>query len=408
LIPDHHEAYVSEETFDEVQEMLDQNAQRIPANPGAAKAGRALLAGLLRCRRCGHRLQVSYGGRHHPNVYRYVCVRARVDRGEPKCIGFSGVNVDKRVGDEILSVVRPGAIEASLREEENEHGQQEDLLQAFHLDLEAARYASLRAQKQFDGVDPDNRLVADELERRWNDALERVRRLEDRIAQEEGAMAQLKLQDEETLSGLALDVERVWNAPASDIRIKKRIARTVIEEILVDLDEASSSISLIVHWKGGTHTPLSVPRRRYGELNGTCPDVLEAIRQLSMVMSDVDVAKALGRAGLRTRRGLTWSGHRVASIRCSQKIPVFSGERKRELGCMTLVEAAEALAVSTRTLKRAIVRGELKAVQPVKNGPWILFEADLNSFAPNARNQTAPDGAVDTNSTQLNLGISDT
>ncbi len=155
--------------------------------PGAAKNGQALLTGLLRCSRCGRKLTVRYTGSGH-DVLRYSCMRGWLDNGEPRCIAFGGISVDEAIGREVLRVVQPAAIEASMLASEELSRQRDDILDALHRDLEAARYAAERAQRQYDAADPENRLVTAELERRWNLALQHVREIEVRIEQHGAAI----------------------------------------------------------------------------------------------------------------------------------------------------------------------------------------------------------------------------
>src|SRR5262249_5075819 len=143
---------------------------------GAARRGTALLAGLLRCRRCGRKLTVHYTGVRH-DVPRYSCNRGWIDNAEPRCIAFGGLPVGGEIGRQVLRVVRPAALEVAMAAHEDDRRQHDDALAALRRDLEAARYAADRARRQFDAVDPANRLVADELERRWNAALVQVRAL---------------------------------------------------------------------------------------------------------------------------------------------------------------------------------------------------------------------------------------
>src|SRR5262249_5783900 len=134
---------------------------------GAATRGPALLSGLLRCRRCGRKLMVCYTGTAR-NVLRYACMRGARDNGEPRCISFGGVVVDDAMTREPLRAGQPAATDAAVVASETAAHQQDEVVQAWTRELEAARYAARRAQKQYDAADPDNRLVADELERRWN------------------------------------------------------------------------------------------------------------------------------------------------------------------------------------------------------------------------------------------------
>src|SRR5215510_2258405 len=151
-------------------------------NLGAVQKGPALLGGLLRCRACGRKLMVRYWG-ERGDIVRYGCKRGWLDNGQPRCIAFGGTTVDEAIGQQLLRVVQPAAVESAIMASEEEVRKQDEALEALKRDLEAARYAAQRAQKQYDHADPENRLVADELERRWNVALQRVRELEMRIDQ---------------------------------------------------------------------------------------------------------------------------------------------------------------------------------------------------------------------------------
>jgi DNA invertase Pin-like site-specific DNA recombinase len=171
---DHHEAYVDRGTFERIQKMIEQNGQARSRTIGAARRGSSLLAGLLRCRRCGRKLLISYSG-ERADVCRYECARGNDQDGGARCIGFSSVDVDARISEELLAVVRPAAIEAALMAATHERGLRDATISALDNEIEAARYAATRAWRQYDAVDPENRLVADDLERRWNDTLERVK-----------------------------------------------------------------------------------------------------------------------------------------------------------------------------------------------------------------------------------------
>jgi len=181
LIPNAHEGYVSWEQHQQIRQAITENA-RGGEHSGLVQGGAALLPGLLRCRRCGRKLTVLYTGNHH-NVLRYECRRGWLDYGEPRCIGFGGMPVDEALAQEVLRVVQPAAVEAAILASEEEARKQDEVLEALGRDLEAARYAAQRAQKQYDAADPENRLVADELERRWNQALQRLQEIERRIEQ---------------------------------------------------------------------------------------------------------------------------------------------------------------------------------------------------------------------------------
>jgi DNA invertase Pin-like site-specific DNA recombinase/ribosomal protein L28 len=409
LLQEHHESYLSQEKFNRVQEMISQNVR--DGGAGAVKPGLALLGGLLRCRRCGRKIMVAYTGSHH-QVPRYCCERGRLDNGEPSCISFGGFAVDDAVAAEVLRVVQPGAIEAAAEVAREATAQRADIVDALRLEVQAARYAADRAQSQYDEADPRNRLVADELERRWNVALEKLARVEDRLVEAQRARDSCVVPDEEAMIRFAEDFERVWEHPRTDIKLKKRIIRTLIEEIIVDIDEQVAQLIIVIHWKGGVHTELRVARRRRGQnAKQTSKDIVDAVRVLALVCTDHVIACVLSRNGELTGRGNRWTKERVTSLRSWHRIPRYRPELQQKEGWMKLTEAAHYVGVTSKTLRLAIDRGMVEALHPLAKGPWILkretlddsqIRAYFNQCGQHRRTPTRP------LSGQLDLGISAT
>lgn len=377
LIPNHHEGYVSWDEFLKLQEMLAQNRQMVGA-PGATKPGAALLAGILRCRRCRRKLNVSYTGRDH-NVPRYVCTRGYLDQGEPKCLNFGGAPVNDAVAKEILRVVQPAAVEAAIEAGRDVSRRDLDHIAAIQHDLAAARYEAARVERQYNAADPENRLVTDELERRWNAALERVGELEQRLMQEQRRCEERAAPDIVELGNLAEDLHEVWGHANADMRLKKRIVRTLIREIVVDVDRQAGQATLVIHWQGGVHTELRIPVRKRGSSRcHTLPETVEAVRQLSLICPDKIIAAYLNRNQLVTGFGNRWTQQRVASLRSHHGIPCCTTERRAEEGWLTLTEAAKLIGTSSTTLRLAVERGEIRAVHPLPDGPWIFHRQDLD------------------------------
>lgn len=396
---DHHEPYVDRATFDRVQKMIEHNAQARSRTIGAARRGSSLLAGLLRCRRCGHKLLVSYSGAQH-DVCRYECSRKNMDDGAARCISFSSVDVDARIADELIAVVRPAAVEAALAAGTHERSLRDSAVSVIENELEAARYTATRAWRQYDAVDPENRLVADDLERRWNDALERVNEIEQHIAERRAeTLPQMPAADR--FATLAADLDAVWNAETTDRVLKKRIARTLIEEVVADVED-DREIVLLIHWKGGVHTRMRIAKRRRGNNGVRTPvDVVEAIRALALAFDDQRVAMFLSRAGLKTAKGLPWSQQLVRAVRSAQGI-AFRSPNHAEEWC-TLDEAAARYHVAPKTLRAAVANGNLTALRPLANGPWLFRQDDLRrwvSSKPKRNTPAAPSSA------QLALTIS--
>ncbi|MGA8308960.1 MAG: recombinase family protein [Terriglobales bacterium] len=368
LIPGAHEGYVSWGEFERIAGAIRENTQ----GAGAVKNGPALLTGLLRCSRCGRKLTVRYTGSGH-DVLRYSCVRGWLDNGEPRCIAFGGISVDEAIRREVLRVVQPAAIEASVLASQELGRQQDDILDALHRDVEAARYAAERAQRQYDASDPENRLVTAELERRWNVALQHVREIEERIEQHGAAADASPAASLEELYQLSQQLETLWTDPATSVRLKKRIVRTLIEEVLVDVDSSASELVLTLHWKGGAHTEQRLPRRRRGQCSTqTSRELIEAVGVLARICNDDLIAGILNRNGHLTGRGNRWTRERVTALRSHHRIPCNKRDEQQPQPWMNLTAAAALLDVSPRTLRLAIDRGDISADHPFADGPWVI------------------------------------
>ena len=260
LLVDHHPGYISWEEYLENQQRLEANvAWGDGESSGAAKAGTALLSGLLRCGRCGRKLQVVYSG-NGGRVPRYGCRGDRGDRGSSSCLTIGSLRVDRAVVHSVLAAIQPAGIEAAVKVSECAQAEDDEKRKALELALERARYEANRARRQFDAVEPENRLVAGELEARWNHALEQVAALEARIAAMGERSAPLNEEQKTELMALGDDVRTLWDHPDAPVQLKKRILRTVLNEIIVQSERESRTHRLILHWAGGVHTELSVER----------------------------------------------------------------------------------------------------------------------------------------------------
>ena len=375
LIPGVHEGYVSWERAEAIRKMVSDNA---PAgrHHGAPKHGDALLAGLLRCRRCGRKLTLRYTGVKH-DIPRYSCWRGLLDNGEPRCIAFGGLRVDDAIEDALLRVVEPGAIAAAKEAEAEAAHRRDQVRDALTREIEAARYAGDRAFRQYDTADPENRLVAGELELRWNRALVRVANVESRLADHERSVPVAPPGTTTDLATLGADLKSVWTAPSTDARLKKRIVRTVIEEVIADIDEDPAEIVLTVHWSGGVHTELRLPKRRRGQRNSTSADIIAAVRLFVLLANDDLIAGILNRNGLVTGHGNRWTRERVTALRSHHKIPVFRPSQDGIEPWLTLNKAATLLGVSTKTLRLAAEVGEVEGDHPLPQGPWVFSRSLL-------------------------------
>jgi hypothetical protein len=374
LMPGAHEGYVVWERAEAIRRMVSDNMPT-SRHHGAPKHGDALLAGLVRCRRCGRKLTVRYTGMKH-DIPRYACHRGLLDNGEPRCIAFGGLRVDDAIEAAVLKVVEPGAIAAAIAAEAEVSQQRDQVREALGRDLEAARYAADRAFRQYDAADPANRLVAGELETRWNKALARVTEVEAKITGHD-TVAPSRAETPLTLTSLASDLTAVWTAPTTDARLKKRIVRTLIREVIADIDVKAAEIVLVIHWMGGVHTEFRLPLRRKGQRNSTSPDIITAVRNLVLIANDDLIAGTLNRNGLVTGNGNRWTRERVTSLRSNYGIPVYTPTPDGIEPYLNLSKAARLLGIAPKTLRIAAESGEIEALHPLPDGPWIFSRSTL-------------------------------
>jgi hypothetical protein len=311
-----------------------------------------------------------------------------MDNGEPRCIAFGGLRVDDAIEEALLTVVGPGAIAAAIAAEREANQRRDQVRDALKRDLEAARFAADRAFRQYDAADPANRLVAGELEARWNKALARVTEVEGKIAAHDAATL-APILDPGSLATLAADLKTVWAAPSTDARLKKRIVRTVIHEVIADIDPEAAEIVLVVHWIGGVHSEMRLPRRRRGQRNSTSADVIAAVRQLALIANDDLIAGILNRNGLVTGNGNRWTRERVTSLRSHHRISVYKPADDGIEPWLNLSNAARLLHISPRTLRLAAQAGEIDAIHPLPDGPWIFSRAALSTSSARAITERA-------------------
>jgi excisionase family DNA binding protein len=250
------------------------------------------------------------------------------------------------------------------------------------LEVERARYEADRCQRQFHSVEPENRLVARTLESRWNQALDRVGQLERELAEIADADKALSVQEQEKLRHLAADLPRLWNHPAAPFELKKRILRSVIQEMVLYVE--ATTLRILVHWQGGQHTEINLRKRKPGEHRWkTSEDTLGLIRQLARLMPDVQIAGQLNRMRIKSAKGHTWTRERVGNFRTVYDIPRYTPGERQERGELSLDEVAESLRVSYSTVQRVILRKQLPARRVDPGGPWIVRTEDLKSFQQN-------------------------
>ena len=383
LLKDQHEGYISWSAFEQNQRVIADNATGKGATVrGAVRRGELLLAGLLRCGHCGRKMYVGYGGK----AGRYYCQGALVNHGTERCISFGGLRADDAVGAEVLRVLKPLGIDAAVNALQAQTGETSAAQRQLELALQQARFETAHSRRQYDAVDPANRLVAGELERRWNEALQVAQRIEGEIAGLEASkQAPLGEKERRHLMQLGSDLDLAWSHPAATAATRKRILRAALHEIVVRIE--GDHVEMVVHWQGGDHTALKLKKNTVGKHRWTIPeDTLSLIRELARQMPDRQIARLLNRVGKPTGRGNGWIEARVRSFRSHHGIAVYREGEWTERGEMTLEAVAQIMDVSVMTALRMIQRGVIKGRQPCKGAPWVIKVEDVAAY----RAQNAP------------------
>jgi DNA invertase Pin-like site-specific DNA recombinase len=381
LLRNHHPGYISWEQFEANQQLISENAHmKNRTARKSARGGRALLTGLVRCGRCGRTMRVFYGMRSG-HAHRYHCRGDDSHVGGWLCIGIGGVRIDRAVVAQIVEAISEHAIEAAIRAADQSTKADADIRQALCRELEEVRYESSLAARRYEAVDPTKRLVARELESRWNTSLERVAHLEERIARHDIAAALRPKIDRAALMALARDLPSAWNAPGTDMRTKQRIAHILIHEVLIDLDDATNEAIVTIHWDGGRHTDLRVSRVRCGRYPADRrPSPVEVIRKLGGQWPDREVAVTMNRMRCKPSDGKAWTTIRVRELRERLGIAPFDAAAERA-ETISVDETASRLGICVGSVQKLIRESVLPATQLLPSAPWQVPLAALESEA---------------------------
>jgi DNA invertase Pin-like site-specific DNA recombinase len=374
---DHHAGYITWETFEENLQILRGNNVKGDRDEsvGAVRAGQGLLARLLRCGRCGRKLHVRYWGKRG-TAARYLCQGAFGGGGD-YCQGFGGRLVDERFGQALLAVLSPLGLRASLAAADRVCARDQDQRHALLRQLEQCEYETQRAFEQYNEVDPRHRLVAAELERRWQAKLEERDHLRSALAEMDGAAEVLGERERERVLALGARFREVWASAHCPVELKKRLLRAVVEEVIVNKEEAGV-LRFVIHWKGGSHTQFDMARPLSGHEQRTAPEDVDIIRQLAVRYGDDAIAVVLNKLGRRTGKAKRWNAERVRTARSTYAIPGHS-RTVPDSEILTLGRAAKHCGVSQGTIMRLVNSGILPKHQIVPWAPWEIRRADLDS-----------------------------
>lgn len=394
-------AYITPERFWVNQARLEANRARQEA-AGAVRNGPSLLGGLLRCGRCRQRLMVSYTDRGHG--LRYTCGRAAVEYAEPLCQGLAGRPLDDFVATQILVALTPAALELSLTAADDLEQERQQLHQHWQQQVERARYEAERARRQYDAAAPENRLVARELERRWEEALRQQRRLEEEYARFERTQpVELSAAERQQIGALAHDLPAMWQAPATTAADRQRITRLLVEEVVVAVRGDSERVDVTIHWVGGQATQHEVVRpvkcyEQLADYDRLCKRIDE-LREEGLALAAV--AERLNTEGFRPpKRSKIFNSSMIGQLLWRRGA---GGRRPRSLaedGLLDehewlLTDLARKVGMPPVTLHRWVRVGWVHARKlPTPGGHWVIW-ADAQELERMARLRSCPRGWSD-------------
>jgi DNA invertase Pin-like site-specific DNA recombinase len=394
-------AYITPERFWANQERLAANRSRMEA-AGAVREGPSLLAGILRCGRCGQRMVVTYGG--PASRLRYSCCRAMVEYAEPLCQGLSGRVLDDLVAAQVLAALEPAALELSLAAADDIQQERARLHRNWQQQLERARYQAERAQRQYDAVEPENRLVVRELERRWEEALKEQRRLEEEYARfSRSQPAGLSAVEREQIRALAAELPKLWHASTTTAADRQRVIRLLVKEVVATVRGTSEWVDVTIHWAGGLSTSHEVVRpvqcyqqmADYGRLMNRIDKLREAGQTLARV------AEQLNREGFHPpKRSAKFTSAILAVLLAKRGRSGPRPQAVAEEGILgehewLLTDLARKLEMPQVTLHRWIRVGWVHARKlPTPGGHWVVW-ADADELDRMSRLRTCPRGWSD-------------
>lgn len=357
---------------------------------------------LLRCGRCGRKMQVTYSGSDGHSI-RYACVRGFHHHGtETTCQTLGGARLDKAIAAAFLEAVTPAGIAASVGAITELTEQHEGRLAGQRLALERAEFEAQRAERQFDACEPENRLVARTLERKLEETLAMVAREQHALAALEHARpAPLTPPEREALSSLARDLPKLWAANSTTPRDRKELLRALIDEVVVTVKRPENTAEAEIFWEGGAHSTLTVKLPRQGQTTRTDEDTIELIARLAAHHPDQQIAAILNRQHRTTGTGNPFTATRVRSARQRARIPAAPPPDPNS-DTVTIEQAAAQLNASPATIRRWLRQGLLPGEQVTTNATWRIRLTDeiRSQFVP-----AIPDGYLPLNEAAKRLGV---
>jgi DNA invertase Pin-like site-specific DNA recombinase len=393
LIKDHHPGFIDWDTYQANQSRISGNIRPKAHQPGtgAIREGAALLQGLATCGTCGRKLAVYYDGASKSTPGYYCTGTGTLVEGRgTRHLRVGGLAIDTTVAQAFLAALQPTALHACLTAAQQLEDGHDAALAQWRRQVEQARYQASRAERRYRAVDPDNRLVARGLETDWEHALATLANAEAELARRQTARPKtLTTHEKAQILALGDDLQQVWSAPTTTDKDRKQLLRTLLDDVHINLhrDHTEGRADLVLRWKGGAISELSVPIKRKPPKIRTDEDTIDLLRRLAVHYPDAKIAGILNRQGRRTARGLSYTASRVQSLRHHWNIPNHQPSDQPQAGeLLNVTAAASQLGIAPSTLLRWLNDGFIAGEQLTPGAPWRIRLTDQlhNMLADNA------------------------
>jgi len=406
FLPEHHDGFIDWATFEAIQARLHANIPAELHHAGRAlREGSALLQGLAICGNCGRRLLIAYEGTN--STPRYYCRGEELNQGRSGfCLTVGGLMIDQAVTNAFLDALTPAAVEATALAVQQLEAQHDAALSQWRLEVERARYEAARAERHYRAADPENRLVARGLETEWETRLQQLASAETDLRRREQQRPRALTEEErKRLQTLGSDLRLVWSAPTTTDRDRKELLRTLLEDVMLNLEREEHRADLSLRWRGGMITKLDVRLKRY-QVQGprTEEDTLSLLRRLAAHYPDDIIAGILNRQKRQPAYGGQFTAGHVGNLRRYHQMPRVEPPCESLSGeVLPVQQAAKILGVAASTLHRWLNAGLVPGEQLTPGAPWRirLTEALRNLFV-----DTAPPDYVPVVDAMRRLGVS--
>jgi DNA invertase Pin-like site-specific DNA recombinase len=379
LIPNHHPGFIDWASFQANQSRLDSNTRPQPHQAGGAlREGSALLQGLVSCGHCGRRLHVHFRGRNSAPGY-HCAGKDLVNGRGVYCLNVGGMVIEQAVANAFLEAVTPGAVEATMLSVQQLQANQDAALSQWRLEAERRRYEAERAERRYRAVEPENRLVARGLETEWENRLRDLAAAETELRRrEQQRPTPIGPEQLKRIQMLGSDIHQVWTAPAITDRDRKELLRTLLEEVILNLQRAEGHAHLTLRWRGGAITVLDVPVPRFKPMGPrTDEDTISLLRRLAALYPDEVIAGIFNRQGRKTATGERFTANQVGSLRRYRGIPRFQPPAEPPTGeLVSIRKAAQILGMNTSSIHRWLADGFIAGEQVTPGAPWQIRITD--------------------------------